>query len=54
MTARPVTTYGYDTFGDRTQAEDPDGNVTANGYDGDGRVTSVTQPSYTPPGSSPR
>ena len=51
-TTRPVTTYGYDTFGDQTQVRDPDGNVTTTGYDGDGRVTSVTQPSYTPPGSS--
>jgi YD repeat-containing protein len=52
VTARPVTTYGYDSFGDRTQAMDPDGNVTATGYDAAGRVTSVTQPSYTPPGAS--
>jgi RHS repeat-associated protein len=51
-TARPVTSYGYDTFGDQTQVQDPDGNVTATAYDGDGRVVSVTQPSYTPPGSS--
>lgn len=35
-----------------TQAEDPDGNITVTGYDGDGRATSVTQPSYTPPGAS--
>ena len=49
---RPVTSYGYDTFGDRTQAQDPDGNTTVTGYDGDGRVTSVTQPSYTPPGGA--
>ena len=51
-TTRPVAVYGYDTFGDQTQANDPDGNVTTTAYDGDGRVTSVTQPSYTPPGSS--
>ncbi len=51
-TTRPVTRYGYDTFGDQTQAMDPDGNVTVTGYDGDGRVTSVTAPSYTPPGGS--
>jgi RHS repeat-associated protein len=50
VTTRPVTSYGYDTFGDQTQAKDPDGNVTVTGYDGDGRVTSVSQPSYTPPG----
>ena len=51
-TTRPVTTDGYDTFGDKTQVRDPDGNVTTTGYDGDGRVTSVTQPAYTPPGAS--
>jgi RHS repeat-associated protein len=52
VTTRPVTSYGYDTFGDQTQSVDPDGNLTATAYDGDGRVVSVTQPSYTPPGSS--
>jgi RHS repeat-associated protein len=49
---RPVTTHGYDTFGDQTQVVDPDGNETVTAYDGDGRKTSVTQPSYTPPGTS--
>ena len=52
VTTRPVTTYGYDTYGDQTQAEDPNRNITVTGYDGDGRVTSVAQPSYTPPGAS--
>ena len=51
-TTRPVTSYGYDTFGDQTLAQDPDGNVTTTGYDSDGRVTSATQPGYTPPGSA--
>jgi RHS repeat-associated protein len=51
-TTRPVTDYGYDTFGDQTQAQNPDGNVATTAYDGDGQVTAVTQPSYTPPGSS--
>jgi RHS repeat-associated protein len=49
---RPVTTYGYDTFGDKTQTQDPDGNVTTSTYDGDSRVASVTQAAYTPPGGS--
>ncbi len=49
---RPQTSYGYDTFGDQTQAVDPDGNVTTTAYDGDGRGTSVTQAPYTPPGAS--
>lgn len=35
-TTTPVTKYGYDTFADRTQTEDPDTNVTVTGYDGDG------------------
>jgi large repetitive protein len=48
----PVTTTGYDTFGEQTQAVDPDGNVTTTGYDGDGNVASQTLPSYTPPGSA--
>lgn len=52
VTSRPLTTYGYDTFGDQTQAKDPDNNVTVTGYDAAGRVTSVTQPSYTPPGTT--
>jgi RHS repeat-associated protein len=51
-TTRPVTTYGYDTFGDQTQVEDPDGNVTTSAYDGDGRITSTAQAAYTPPGAS--
>jgi len=51
-TTQPVTTYGYDTFGDQTQAVDPDGNQTDTTYDGDGRTLSVTKPSYTPPGAS--
>ena len=46
------TTYGYNTFGDQTQAVDPDGNVTTTAYDGDGRTTSVAQAAYTPPGTS--
>lgn len=51
-TAQPLTTYGYDTFGDRTQVQDPDRNVTSYGYDPAGRIASVTSPSYTPPGAS--
>ncbi len=49
---RPLTTYGYDTFGDQTQVVGPDRNDSVTAYDGDGRKTSVTQPSYTPPGTS--
>jgi RHS repeat-associated protein len=52
VSANPVTTVGYDTFGDETQTEDADGNVTTYAYDADGRNVSVTSPSYTPSGSS--
>jgi RHS repeat-associated protein len=48
----PVTMTGYDTFGDPVVSEDANGNETQTGYDGDGRVTSVTLPSYTPPDGS--
>jgi RHS repeat-associated protein len=51
-TTRAVTLYGYDTFGERTHVQDPDGNIITTGYDGDAQITSVTPPSYTPPGSS--
>ncbi|MGH3159997.1 MAG: LamG-like jellyroll fold domain-containing protein [Streptosporangiaceae bacterium] len=47
-----ATTYGYDTYGDLTRQDDPDANLTTAGYDGDGRITSLTEPSYTPPGLS--
>jgi RHS repeat-associated protein len=49
---RPVTTYGYDAFGDQAQVVDPDRNETITTYDGDGRETSQAGPSYTPPGAS--
>ena len=52
VTANPVATVGYDTFGDGTESEDADGNITTDGYDADGQQTSVTNPSYTPPGST--
>ncbi len=48
----PVTMTGYDTFGEPAESDDPDGNVTVTAYDADGRPVSVTQPPYTPPGSS--
>ena len=52
MTASPVTMVGYDTFGDEAETSDADGNVTTYAYDLDGQQVSVTDPSYTPPGSS--
>ena len=52
VTANPVVTTGYDTFGDQVESSDADGNVTTAAYDEDGRQVSVTDPSYIPPGSS--
>src|SRR6185437_2995267 len=48
----PITTYGYDTFGEPVSVEDPNGNVTTTNYDANGRAISTVQPSYTPPGGS--
>lgn len=53
VTVRPVTTTGYDTFGDVAETQDADGNVASYGYDADGRQVSDTLPPYTPPGGSP-
>jgi len=48
----PITTYGYDTFGEQVSSEDPNGNITTTNYDARGRAVSTVLPSYTPPGSS--
>jgi RHS repeat-associated protein len=45
-TENPTTINGYDTFGDRTAAEDAKGHITATAYDRDGRKTGTTLPSY--------
>ncbi|HUZ38225.1 MAG TPA: LamG-like jellyroll fold domain-containing protein, partial [Streptosporangiaceae bacterium] len=50
--AAPVTMTGYDTFGEPVETSDANGNVTTTAYDAVGRPVSVTQPPYTPPGSS--
>jgi RHS repeat-associated protein len=52
VTASPVVMMGYDTFGDEVEYSDADGNVTTSAYNGDGKQVSVTDPSYTAPGSS--
>src|SRR5262249_45062595 len=49
---RPVTRTGYDAFGDATEGVDPLGRLARTAYDGVGRPTSVSQPTYTPPGGS--
>lgn len=45
-TSYPTTINGYDTFGDRTAAEDANGHITATAYDRDGRKTGTTLPAY--------
>ncbi|MWA05463.1 DNRLRE domain-containing protein [Actinomadura sp. LD22] len=48
-TARPVTRYGYDTAGERTQVTDPEGRTVTTGYDKTGNQTLITLPSYNSP-----
>ena len=52
VTARPVTTTGYNTFGEVTETQDPNGNITTSVYDADGRPVSQALPPYTPPGGT--
>ncbi len=52
VAARPVTTTGYNTFGEAAEAKDPDGNTTTNIYDADGRQVAQALPAYTQPGTS--
>ncbi len=46
----PITSYGFDTFGDQVSTEDPNGNLTTTNYDADGRPVAVSLPPYLPPG----
>ncbi|MGW3172997.1 LamG-like jellyroll fold domain-containing protein [Streptomyces sp. NPDC001153] len=48
----PLTFYGYDTFGDQTSVDDPDGNITTYTYDADGERVATSGAAYTPPGST--
>ncbi|WP_406642519.1 DNRLRE domain-containing protein [Amycolatopsis sp. WGS_07] len=48
----PISQYGYNTFGDETTVSDPDGNITTSTYDADSELLGVSQPAYTPPGST--
>jgi RHS repeat-associated protein len=52
VAVHPLTSLGYDTFGERVESSDPNGNVTTTAYDASGRVVATTQPNYTPPGAS--
>ncbi len=49
---RAVTTYGYDVFGDITEARDAKGRTTVTDYDSAGRPLAVHYPGYTRPGAS--
>ncbi|MEV5283126.1 HYD1 signature containing ADP-ribosyltransferase family protein [Streptomyces sp. NPDC052811] len=48
----PISLYGYDTFGDLTSADDPDGNITTYTYDLDSEKVAVSQAAYTAPGTT--
>ncbi|WP_329568549.1 LamG-like jellyroll fold domain-containing protein [Kitasatospora sp. NBC_01266] len=48
----PISKTGYDTFGDATSTEDPDGNITTVTYDADGRQVALASPTYTAPGTT--
>lgn len=52
VSVHPVTTDGYNTFGEETEQQDPNGNITTTVYDANGNRVSQTLPPYTPPGSS--
>ncbi|MEV4442187.1 LamG-like jellyroll fold domain-containing protein [Streptomyces sp. NPDC049577] len=47
----PTTTVGYDTFGNPSETQDPNGNTVTTAYDAEGRKTAETLPSYTAPGA---
>ncbi|MFB8183276.1 LamG-like jellyroll fold domain-containing protein [Streptomyces sp. NPDC055966] len=48
----PITLYGYNTFGDKTSADNPDGNITTYTFDKDSEQIAASAPAYTPPGST--
>ncbi len=47
---KPSTVTGYNTFGEATEARDPNGAVTRTAVDRLGRATTMALPDYTPPG----
>ncbi|MFD0799743.1 DNRLRE domain-containing protein [Streptomonospora algeriensis] len=50
-TERPTTRTGYNTFGEKTSTQNPNGHITRTTYDGLGRAVETTLPDYTPPGA---
>ncbi|MFI1175166.1 LamG-like jellyroll fold domain-containing protein [Streptomyces melanogenes] len=51
LTVRPVTTSGFNTFGEAVEEQGPNGDVTTTAYDANGNKVMETLPSYTPAGS---
>ncbi|MEU7059926.1 LamG-like jellyroll fold domain-containing protein [Streptomyces sp. NPDC046197] len=51
VTAHPITTSGFNTFGEAVEETDPNNNENITAYDANGNKVSETQPNYTPPGS---
>ncbi|GAA3207085.1 LamG-like jellyroll fold domain-containing protein [Actinocorallia longicatena] len=49
---RPTTTLGLDTFGEETETQDANGNITTTAYDAAGQKVTQTSPAYTAPGTS--
>ncbi|WP_239118632.1 ricin-type beta-trefoil lectin domain protein [Paractinoplanes ferrugineus] len=52
--AHPVTRIGYNTFGEATEQQDANGNITVNFYDGAGQLVKTESPGYTLPGTTTR
>jgi RHS repeat-associated protein len=52
LSTRPVSVDGYDTFGERVEEQDPNGNVVTTGYDAEGNELTTKLPAYTPPGGT--
>ncbi|MFF7213164.1 LamG-like jellyroll fold domain-containing protein [Streptomyces sp. NPDC008238] len=52
VTVHPVTTSGFNTFGEGVEEQDPNGLTTTTVYDADGNKVSETLPPYTPAGAS--
>ncbi|WP_396447698.1 LamG-like jellyroll fold domain-containing protein [Actinomadura sp.] len=52
VVAHPIMTTGYDTFGETTELQDPNGNVSTIAYDAARQQVSTTLPGYTPPGGT--
>lgn len=52
VTVRPITTSGFNTFGESVEEQDPKGLVSTTAYDANGQKVSETLPPYTPSGAT--